>query len=179
MGFWGELIFIPLYALAVTVLIPGSALTVLSGAMFGSLTGVILVSLGSTLGACLSFILSRYVIRRSFEQWFNKQDKFHTLNALTVKHGALIVVITRLVHIFPYALLNYGFGLTNISFRTFIFWSWLGMLPGTIMSVVGGDAVSKMIARGNIPWVLVSVFAGVSIIATFLAYYARRILKEK
>ncbi len=70
---------------------------------------------------------------------------------MTEKHGAIIVAVTRLVPLFPFNLLNYGFGLTRVPFWTYLFWSWLCMLPGTIAYLVGTDAVILAVTTGELP----------------------------
>src|SRR3970040_1243770 len=65
--------------------------------------------------------------------------------------GSVIVALTRLAPLFPFNLLNYGFGLTRIPFWTYVFWSYLCMLPGTILYVVGADAFTEGLAQGRGP----------------------------
>ncbi len=174
LGAWGGIVFIILYAVAVVAAIPGSALTVAAGALFGSVIGIILVSIASTLGAALSFLVARYFARGAASRWLSSKEKFRRLDKLTEEQGAIMVAITRLVPIFPFNLLNYGFGLTSVPFWTYVFWSWLCMLPMTIVYVVGADAFTKGIAQGRVPWNLIWVLIGVGIILTVLVRQARR-----
>lgn len=179
LGILGPVVYIFVYAIAVVALIPGSALTVAAGAMFGSVIGVICVSLASTLGASLSFLIARYFARDSVSTWLNKTEKFRKLDHLTEKHGAIIVAITRLVPLFPFTLLNYGFGLTKVTFQTYVLWSWLCMLPGTILFVVGAAAFTKGLAQGQIPWLLIGVFFIILVLLVLLVRHAKNILKRK
>jgi len=178
LGALGPAVFVGLYVLGVVAGIPGSALTVAAGGLFGSLIGVILVSVASTIGASLAFLIARYFARDSVANWLSKREKFRTLDALTDKHGAMIIAITRLIPLFPFDILNYAFGLTRIPFRTYVFWSWLCMLPGTVLYVVGVDAIIQAIVHRKIPWPLLGVVAGVGALLAVLARFARRKLKE-
>jgi len=178
-GIWGPLVFIALYAVATVLAIPGSAMTVAAGSIFGSILGVIIVSIASTLGASLAFLVARYFARDAISQSLSKNEKFHKLDDLTEKHGAIIVAITRLVPLFPFTLLNYGFGLTKVPFKIYVLWSWLCMLPGTVLYVVGADAITRIMTQGSIPWVLIAIFLVFIIILTILVRHARKILKEK
>ena len=81
--------------------------------------------------------------------------------------------------IFPFNLLNYGFGLTRVRFWTYVFWSWLCMLPGTVLYVVGADAFTKGIAEGRVPWALVGTLVAAAVILTLLVRHARRKLQAK
>ncbi len=55
----GSLTFIAVYALATVLLFPASVLTLAAGALFGPIQGTVLVSIASTLGAALAFLVSR------------------------------------------------------------------------------------------------------------------------
>ncbi len=178
-GAWGPLVFVGLYVLGVVAGIPGSALTIAAGGLFGSLLGVILVSLASTIGASLAFLIARYLARDAVARWVSKREKFKTLDALTNKHGAMIIAITRLVPLFPFDVLNYAFGLTRIPFRTYVFWSWLCMLPGTVLYVVGVDAVIQAIVHKEVPWPLLGVIVAVAVLLAVLVRFARRKMKEQ
>jgi uncharacterized membrane protein YdjX (TVP38/TMEM64 family) len=178
LGAWGPLVFIALYAVAVVVAVPGSVLTIAAGAMFGSVLGVGIVSIASTLGAAGAFAVARWFARDAVSQWLSRSDKFTKLDHMTNEHGAIIVAITRLVPIFPFTLVNYGFGLTRVPFRTYVLWSWLCMLPGTVLYVVGADAVTRGLAEGRVPWPLVGVVGAVAVILFFIVRRARRALQK-
>lgn len=178
-GFWGPAVFVIIYAGTTVAAIPGSAMSIIAGSMFGSAMGLVSVSLGSTLGASLAFLAARYFARDAIVHWLGKKEKFRKLDNLTEQHGAIIVAITRLVPLFPFTLLNYGFGLTKVPFKTYVFWSWLCMLPGTVLYVVGSDAISKAIMMGRIPWLLVGILTVAIILIVFLVRYARSMLKEE
>jgi len=179
LGPLGFLVFIALYIIAVVAAIPGSALTVAAGALFGSVFGIVLVSIASTAGAACAFLIARYVARDAVIKWLSQNEKFRRLDQLTEDHGAVIVALTRLVPIFPFNLLNYGFGLTRVRFWTYFLWSWMCMLPGTILYVVGADALTDGLARGEIPWVLIATLAAVAIVLFFLVRFARKRLQAK
>ncbi len=179
LGALGPVVFVGLYVLGVVVGIPGSALTIAAGGLFGSLLGVILVSLAATIGASLAFLIARYFARDAVAGWVSKREKFKTLDALTDKHGVMIIAITRLIPLFPFDILNYAFGLTKIPFWTYVFWSWLCMLPGTVLYVVGVDAVIQAIVHKKVPWPLVGVIAGVGVLLAVLIRFARRKMKEE
>jgi len=179
LGAWGPLVFFGLYVAAAVAAIPGSALTVAGGVLFGSFWGVILTLHAATLGAALAFLVSRSLAREAVVRWLSQNRNFQRLDRLTAEHGAIIVALTRLVPIFPYNLLNYGFGLTKVPFWTYLLWTWLCMLPGTVLYVVGADAVFQAVARGEVPWTLVGVLAAVLAVLTVLVRQARQQLQQK
>ena len=177
LGVLGPAVFVGLYVLGVVAGIPGSALTVAAGGLFGSLVGVILVSLASTIGAALAFLIARYFARDAVANWLSKREKFKKLDVMTEEHGGMMVAVTRLIPIFPFNLLNYGFGLTRIPFWTYVFWSWLCMLPGTVLYVVGVDAAIQLVVQKKVPWTLLGVIVGVGVVLAVLVKVARRKIK--
>ena len=131
-------------------------------------------SLMRLIALILAFLIVRHIARDSVAHRFAANEKFVHLDQLTRKHGAIIVAITRLIPIFPFNLLNYGFGLTQVPLRTYVFWSWICMLPWTVIFVVGSDAVASGISEGRIPWVLVVVLAVTVILIVFLVSRAKK-----
>jgi uncharacterized membrane protein YdjX (TVP38/TMEM64 family) len=177
LGAWGPVVFMLIYIGAVVAALPGSALTIACGAIFGSALGVVLVSISATIGASLSFLIARYFARDAVANRLLTKEKFRRLDRLTEERGAVVVALTRLVPLFPFNLLNYGFGLTRVRFWTYVFWSWLCMLPGTILYVVGADAVVDALTRRRAPWALIAVLVAVMAVLAFLVRFARRRLQ--
>ena len=178
-GYYGAAAFFLLYIGAVILAVPATPLGLLAGALFGSLQGVIFISVASTIGAALTFLIARYFARDSVSKWLASNERYRRLDDLTKKHGMIMVAIARLVPFFPYNIINYAFGLTAVSFRTYLFWSWLCMLPGTIVFVVGADAIKIALATGQIPWSLVIVIVLAAIATIILTLAANRYLHKR
>ncbi|PKL75990.1 MAG: hypothetical protein CVV27_12555 [Candidatus Melainabacteria bacterium HGW-Melainabacteria-1] len=152
LGSWGPLAFVAIYVVASIAALPGSVLTLAAGVLFGSVWGLVWASLASTLAAGICFLIARYFARGAVEASLSGHAGFRRLDALTEKRGVLVVAITRLVPLFPFNLLNYGFGLTKIPFWPYLLTSWLCMLPGTALYVIGSDALKQALAQGRVPW---------------------------
>ena len=174
LGTWGPLVYLLIYVAAVVLAVPGTVITILAGVLFGSFVGVILVSLGSTLGASLAFLLARFIAREPIAAKFSQSAKFKRLDRMTQDHGAIIVAITRLIPLFPFNLLNFGFGLTHVPFWTYVFWSWLCMLPWTILFVVGADTFTHALSDGQVPWSLILILFVTVVIIALLVRLARK-----
>jgi uncharacterized membrane protein YdjX (TVP38/TMEM64 family) len=179
LGPLGMLVYGGIYMAATVAMIPGAAITVIAGTLFGSIWGVALVSISSTLGASISFLLARYFARDSIADWLSDNRAFKRLDKLTEVHGPIIVALTRLVPLFPFNILNYGFGLTRVRFIDFLFWSWLCMLPGTAMYVVGADTVTRAIQNRQIPWPFVIALTVIIAILAAVVKIASRLMREK
>jgi uncharacterized membrane protein YdjX (TVP38/TMEM64 family) len=178
LGAWGPVAYVVVYGLLGALSVPASPLTVLAAAMFGSVLGVVVTSLGSTLGAVLGMLAARYLLRDALERRFASHARFQRLNHLFETQGAVIVAAIRLIPLFPFGPLNYAFGLTNVRLSTYTFWSWLCMLPMTVIIVVGADAVVTSMRAGGVPWALVGVVVVMVGVLTVLLRAARRKLRD-
>jgi len=171
LGPLGPAIYVLIRAGAAVAMLPGSPISALGGALFGPLPGVIWVSVGTTLGACLSFLVSRYLARESVARWVSTREKLRHIDELTAEYGGIMVALARLVPVIPFNVQNYVFGLTRVRFGTYLFWSWLCILPGNILVVVGTDAIIKTLRRGQVPWALIGVLGVTLAIMALLAGY--------
>src|SRR5260370_10350132 len=142
---WGPVAFAAVYALACLVL-PGSLITLAAGSLFGVVVGTAGVPLSSVTGACLAFWLGRTLARGLVEKRLAGNRRFRALDQAVAAGGFKIVLLTRLSPLFPFTLLNYAFGLTNVRFRDYVLASWIGMLPGTVMYVYLGSTVKDLAA---------------------------------
>ncbi len=138
MGVWGPVVFALVYMLATIFMLPGSPLTLASGAIFGLAWGTVAVSLGSTTGAAMCFLIGRYFARRSVEQKMSGSKTFKAVDRAVSEGGWKIVALLRLSPAVPFNLQNYLYGLTAIRFWPCVLASWVAMLPGTFMYVYLG-----------------------------------------
>ena len=123
--------------------LPGAAImTLAGGAVFGLLWGTVLVSLASTLGATVAFIVSRYILREGIQRRYG--DRLKAINAGIERDGAFYLFTLRLVPAFPFFIINLVMGLTPMRTLTFALVSQLGMLPGTIVFVNAGTQLARI-----------------------------------
>lgn len=137
------LIYLAIYITSTALSLPGATiLTLLGGAIFGLINGVIIVSFASTIGATLAFLGSRFIFKDWVQERFS--DKLKTINDGVQREGAFYLFTLRLIPIFPFFLINLVMGLTPIKTLTFFFVSQVGMLLGTIVYVNAGVELSKI-----------------------------------
>lgn len=136
--------------IAVTALsLPGAAvMTLAAGALFGFVTGLILVSFASSIGATLAFLVARFLLHDTVQKRFG--DRLSAINRGVEKEGALYLFTLRLVPVFPFFLINLLMGLTPIRTPTFYWVSQLGMLPGTAVYVLAGTQLGQVESPGDI-----------------------------
>lgn len=172
------------YILVTSLSLPGAAvMTLAGGALFGLVTGTVVVSFSSTIGATLACLVSRFLLRDWVQSKFS--EKLNTFDEGIRKEGAFYLFTLRLIPVFPFWLINLVIGLTKIPLRTFFWVSQIGMLPGTIVFVNAGKELAKIGSLSEIlsPGLIVSfVLLGVFPIAAkkLLAFYKnRKGLKEQ
>jgi dihydrolipoamide dehydrogenase len=135
-------VFFAVYVLVTGLSLPGATiLTLVAGALFGLVWGVILVSFASTIGATTAFLASRYLLRDWVQGKFG--DKLKTINDGIEREGAFYLFALRLVPAFPFFLINLVMGLTKMPVRTFFMVSQIGMFAGTIVYVYAGTQLGQ------------------------------------
>jgi len=188
MGVWGPLVFALVYVIATVLMLPGSALTLVAGAIFGLAWGMVAVSVGSTTGAALAFLISRYLARDTVERRLGRYPKFRAVDQAVSEGGWKIVAMLRLSPAIPFNLQNYLYGVTAIRFWPYVLASWIAMLPGTFMYVYLGYAGRAGVAaatgegtdRSPAQWAML----GVGLIATiavtvYITKLARRAISRQ
>lgn len=145
------------YVLVASLSIPGAVvLTLAGGAVFGFLTGLIVVSFASTVGATVAFLLTRYLLRDWVQARFG--DRLHIINQGIQQDGAFYVFGLRLVPVFPFFMVNIVLALTPLKVWTFYWVSQLGMLAGTMVYVNAGTQLAQLQELSDIanPFLLIS-----------------------
>lgn len=188
LGPWGPIAVGVFYVGACVLLLPGSILTLGAGFLFGVVQGTITVSIASTLGACAAFLIGRTFARGWVAGKIAKNRKFAAIDGAVGKQGFRIVLLTRLSPIFPFNMLNYAYGLTNVRFWTYALASWIGMLPGTVLYVYLGTTFGSLTSlvfddkdrqKTAVEWVAFGVGLAVAVaVAVVVARVARKALKE-
>ncbi|MBE9222538.1 TVP38/TMEM64 family protein [Cyanobacterium stanieri LEGE 03274] len=138
MGFWGFILFIAIYNIATLLFIPGSLLTMKGGCLYGVIWGTIYVSIAAILGAIFAFLLGRYFCRNWVLRKLDQYPKIKAIKKAVTQEGWKIVLLMRLSPLFPFNLLNYLLGITDISFRDYFIGS-LGIFPGVFAYVYLGS----------------------------------------
>lgn len=167
LGPWSPLVFILVYALVPVLFIPGTVMTLIGGLVFGFYWGFLYSIIGATLGAALAFLAGRYLAKN----WIEKQKQILVLEIKKniEKDGWSYIAFTRLVPIFPYSILNYVFGMTNIPLHVFAITSFICLIPGTIAYTYIGH-VGQEAAKGSEHLLLeVSLALALLLIINFLS----------
>jgi uncharacterized membrane protein YdjX (TVP38/TMEM64 family) len=149
----GALIYSLIYVVGAAFFVPETLLTAASGFLYGPVYGTLLVAPASVLAASVSFLLTRSVARDWVARHVARSPRFTAIDHGVGKHGFKIVLLIRLQPVFlPFAVLNYGLGLTRVRLRDYVLASAIGMLPLNILYVYLGSALHDLthLVRGNL-----------------------------
>ncbi len=141
----GALAFVPLYALWVTLLLPGVWASMLAGALYGTWWGSLIVFVGACLGAEIVFLLGRGWLRNWARRRLAATPKLQQVEQAVSREGLRLVLLTRLSPAFPFSLLNLAYGLSEVSLRDYSI-GLVGILPGTVL-FCGLGALAGDVAR--------------------------------
>lgn len=178
LGVWGPVVLTVAYILATVFIVPGTILTLVAGAIYGLGVGMVIVSIGSTIGASLCFLIARYAARDRVARWADRYPLFKAIDTAIGEGGWKIVALLRLSPAIPFNVQNYLYGLTSIRFWPYVIASWLAMLPGTFLYVYLGHitraALGEQRDRTLAEWVLLGVgLAATVIVSVYIARLAR------
>ena len=142
---YSKIYFFIIYIIMAAISLPVAGLLgLLSGMIFNFFDALMLVSFASTIGALLSFLLSRYLFQDYFKSKYIQQ--YNIINNGFMKNGAMYLFALRMCVLFPYFLVNTLTGLTTIKSWLFYIVSQIGMLPGTIVIILVGSKIDKIIS---------------------------------
>ncbi len=153
----------------VLLALPGVTFAAAAAYLFGPLRGTILCLIGVTLGAIASFLVGRYFLKDSVKPLLNKNA---TLKKLLFSEDSnsffILLMITRLLPIFPYNIQNFAYGITDISLGEYSLYTFLFLIPGVTMftlltaGLTGGENSRNYIISSLL------LFAGVIIISALI-----------
>ncbi|WP_445361642.1 TVP38/TMEM64 family protein [Microbulbifer sp. EKSA005] len=184
-GWQTSLLFILIVAAAIVFLLPGVIFTMGAGFVFGVIKGTLLVIAGTVLGATLAFLIARYLLGAKPSRWVMSHIKPATVGEVIRREGWQMIMLTRLVPLFPFKLSNYFFGLTPVRLRDFVIGNFLGIIPLTLHNVYIGSIAADLTSLGKveertpIQWGFYIAGFALAVIALIgLTRMARRALKR-
>ena len=170
------------YVALALLLVPGAALTMMAGAVFGVGWGIVVVAIATSVADAAAFLLSRYVARDAVVRLMDRHPRFKSVDR-TLSHGGWrIVALIRLNPTIPYSASNYLFGVTSVSFLPFLISSGIFTLPGAFaylyLGYVGAETLGGS-SRSSVEWTLLVLGLVVTIAAVaYVTVLARRELAE-
>ena len=156
-----------LYCIAEVLAVPATPLTLSAGYLFGVTQGAAVVLLAATVAASIAFFVGKTFLRSWVEEMLQENPKIAKLDKAVGEQGFKLLVLLRLSPIFPFALSNYLYGASAISFQDYFWATLLGFTPGTIGYVYTGMVGKElMFGDGGQPWYLYA--SGFAVLGVFL-----------
>lgn len=171
-GLTGMVLYVLAYTIRPLVFFPASLLTVFGGYTYGPWLGTLLDVIGAGTGGLLSFWIARLLGRRGVEKLIGK-GKLNVLDERIATNGFLVVLVVRLIPLFPFDAISYASGLSKIRFKQFAIANYIGIIPGAFVYNNIGSSL-----RDPFSW---QFFLAIGLYVLFLAVglVAQQILKNK
>ncbi|MBQ6900451.1 MAG: TIGR04282 family arsenosugar biosynthesis glycosyltransferase [Firmicutes bacterium] len=168
----GIAIYIVLTIIGCVVLaLPGITFAVAAGMLFGPVTGIFACLAATTLGAMIAFIVGRFFLKDGVKPLLEKNKVLKKLLfSDNKKNDLILLMVTRLVPLFPYNLQNFAYGITDISFAKYTLYTFVFMFPGVSFYTIGAAGLT---ADGN-NWVYFLVAGVIALAVTEMGLYIKK-----
>ena len=134
------------YVVLALLFVPGAALTMMAGVVFGIGKGLLVVAIATSVADAAAFLLGRHVARDAVVRLMGRHPRFKIVDRTISRGGWRIVALIRLNPTIPYSASNYLFGVTGVAFLPFLISSGIFTLPGAFaylyLGYVGAETVS-------------------------------------
>eukprot|EP01132_Coremiostelium_polycephalum_P009273 gene9273-11365_t len=182
----GGVVFIGAFTLLIVFLIPVTIPTIIGGIIFKLWFGILFIWTASVIGGTISFLMGRYVFRKSIAKRIEKDPKLTAIDQAIGQEGWKIVLLLRLTPIVPESLLNYALSVTKIKFLHYIICTCIGLVPGVSFFVYVGSMIGNIseigkkrpIQKSEIAMYVISAFGMVCSIL-FITIIVRRAVKKR
>ena len=178
----GIFFFVVIYIFIVLLILPASWLSIAAGYLYGTYLGSAIVFISAFIGASISFFISKRFLSKKVLDMISKYPKLSLLENIIQKGGLKLIVLTRLSPLFPFSILNYFYGLNNITYKDFSI-SLICIIPGTFLYCSVGSLLNDLSdivnlkLNNNLFTTLISIIS-TSLIIYLLSKYSNEIINE-
>ncbi|MGL5257902.1 MAG: TVP38/TMEM64 family protein [Proteocatella sp.] len=155
----------------VVLALPGITFAILAGMMLGPVCGIFACLFATTLGASIAFLVGRFFLKDSIQPMLEKNKTLKKLLFSDNKKSNLVILmITRMVPIFPYNIQNFAYGITDIGFWEYTIYTFIFMFPGVSFFTIGAAGLTA----GSNKWKYFLVAAILAVIVTSLGVFIKK-----
>lgn len=170
MGIWAPIVYVVLYTVGTTLILPSTPLNLSGGALFGVWWGTLWTTVAAIVAAVVPFAFTRtvgreYIARKLAGRW-------EAIDAEMRQGGLFYMFAIRLLPLFPYGIVNFVAGLTSIRFRDYFMGTILGTVPGILPSVMMGSGLQALSSGNVVP--LMCALALTGMLVGVATWYRRR-----
>lgn len=127
----------------VVLALPGITFAIFAGLLFGPFYGIVFCLFATTLGASIAFLAGRFFLKDAIKPVIERNSYLKRLLFEEAgRSDMLLLMITRLVPLFPYNLQNFAYGVTDIGFWKYTNYTFIFMLPGVAFLTVGAAGLT-------------------------------------
>ncbi len=161
LGFIAPIAFSLIYVIGTVFFVPTVLFALAAGVLFGLPLGFVVALISSLAASSGFFWAGRYLSRGWVKKIAASNKNIQVIDDLVAEKGWKIVLLLRLSAILPFSILNYGLGLSRVSYKHFILASSVGMVPGTLVYVYLGSLAGTMafkmdlMKKSPIEWALI------------------------
>jgi len=117
-----------------------------------NLTPALLLCWGvNFIAVMVTFYLVRFAFTAYFEEHYGQKKLIRRINKRIEKYGLWTVVFSRGIYIIPTNVINFSFPLSNISARSYLFGTLVGLLPETVLNVLTGYLIKHEVILLSAP----------------------------
>ncbi len=141
---WALCLYILFTVIGCVVLaLPGVTFAVAAGMLFGPFVGILACLSATTLGAMAAFLVGRFFLKEGIKPMLEKNRLLNKLLfSADGKSDMIVLMITRMVPLFPYNLQNFAYGITDIGFWKYSLFTFVFMLPGVSFFTIGSAGLT-------------------------------------
>ena len=173
-GALAPVVFVSVYVAAVVLFLPATPLSLLAGLVFGPVLGTVWTVIGATVGATLAFLLGRYAARGLVEGWKESNERIRKLDEGVERQGWRMLLVTRLVPLFPFTLQNYAYGLTKIGLPTYVLLTAVCITPGAAVYNLAAGSLASAQQSLTRTFAYLGIAAVLFVAISFVPGYLRR-----
>jgi uncharacterized membrane protein YdjX (TVP38/TMEM64 family) len=162
-GLWAPLLYVALYVVATSLLLPSTPLNISGGVLFGLWFGMLWTGIAAIVAATVLFAFTRTLGQRSVGRKIGA--RWPAIDTEARKGAKSYMFAVRLLPIIPNGLINYGAGISSISFKDYM----IGSVPGTLLGIlppvlIGSSGVKAMRTGDVIPVITAMALMGLLIV---------------
>jgi len=173
-GYWAPILFMACYFMATIMMLPVVLLTLASGALFGPYWGTVYTLISATIAATVSLLIGRFFAREMVAKISGKMLT-KIINGVNAE-GWHFVAFVRLVPLFPFVIVNYAFGLTNIKILPYTITNFICMLPACFAYSYLGF-LGKSATTDNSKQLIGKIFIAIAVFASTI--FIAKVLKRR
>jgi uncharacterized membrane protein YdjX (TVP38/TMEM64 family) len=139
-----SLTMVGIYTVVLIFMFPVTPLNLATGFLYGFWVGSSVSVVGCSMGATVAFVLGRTIAREWVKQKMVNRPKFKAIDWAIQRNGTFFVFLLRLSPLFPFPLINYGFGITTVTPLQYVIGTTLGVAPATIVYTYLGTLMRSL-----------------------------------